>query len=121
MHQSSLQFAARITLLSTALFTVGAWHSANAASACKGLDETACAANTECRWQAGYARKDGAQIAAHCRAVPKKKEPAATPAPAAAPTPADAAPVAPAAVVPKTAVTAPPVATPAAPAPKTTP
>jgi hypothetical protein len=38
-----------------------------AASHCKGLAETACASDSSCRWVAGYERKDGRQVAAHCR------------------------------------------------------
>lgn len=40
---------------------------ANAASQCKGLSETACAADSSCRWVAGYVRKDGREVAAYCR------------------------------------------------------
>jgi hypothetical protein len=101
MSQLPLQLITRSILLSAAIFTVSAAQPVVAASACKGLDETACAANTECRWQAGYSRKDGSQVAAHCRASAKKKEPVAAP-PAAAPsapvaTPAPAAASTPAA------------------------
>lgn len=38
-----------------------------AASHCKGLAENACASDASCRWVAGYERKDGRQVAAHCR------------------------------------------------------
>ena len=38
-----------------------------AASHCKGLAETACASDSSCRWVAGYERKDGRQVVAHCR------------------------------------------------------
>jgi hypothetical protein len=73
-------------------------------SACQGLDQKACGAKaTECRWIAAVKRKDGKEVAAYCRslpksvkAAPKKVEPkAATPAPK-----APAAPRAPAAKAP---------------------
>ena len=51
--------------------TVGALlieaSNANAASQCKGLSETACAADSSCRWVSGYVRKDGREVAAYCR------------------------------------------------------
>jgi hypothetical protein len=40
---------------------------AGAASHCKGLSATACATDGGCRWVAGYTRKDGREVSAHCR------------------------------------------------------
>ncbi len=58
-----------------------------AASDCKGLEETACAGNPACTWTKGYTRSDGKAIAAYCKAKAGNKagaETAATPAPASA-------------------------------------
>ncbi len=44
-----------------------------AASECKGLDQTACAANTACTWASGYVRKDGKEIAPYCKSKGQKK------------------------------------------------
>ena len=38
-----------------------------AESACKGLSKSACGANSACVYVAGYARKDGTKVSAHCR------------------------------------------------------
>lgn len=38
-----------------------------AASACKGLSESACGANPSCAWMEGYTRKDGVKVSAYCR------------------------------------------------------
>jgi hypothetical protein len=62
-------FAASAALVS---FTVGA--PAFAASACKGLEQPVCETTETCRWQAGYTRKDGIEVASHCRSSGKKKE-----------------------------------------------
>jgi hypothetical protein len=68
-----------------------------AASECKGLDQTACGANPGCSWISGYARKDGKEVAAYCKSKGERKtgeEAAAAPAKApATPAQAPAAPV----------------------------
>ena len=48
---------------------------AAAPSPCKGLDETACKANTVCSWHKEGKSKTGAVIKAHCqkKSTPKKK------------------------------------------------
>jgi hypothetical protein len=51
-----------------------ACFSANAASPCKGLDETACRQDQSCRWVSGYTTKHGNSVAAYCRGVGKKSE-----------------------------------------------
>jgi hypothetical protein len=33
-----------------------------------------CETTEACRWQAGYTRKDGIEVASHCRSTGKKKE-----------------------------------------------
>ena len=38
-----------------------------AASPCKGLSESSCQSDDSCRWISGYVRKDGREVAAHCR------------------------------------------------------
>ncbi|NCC29667.1 MAG: hypothetical protein EOM22_16385 [Gammaproteobacteria bacterium] len=60
--------------LSAVMIGVAFTGSVFAASACKGLEETACVATEACRWQAGYTRKDGIEVASHCRSTGKKKE-----------------------------------------------
>lgn len=45
-----------------------------AASACKGLQEQACGKTAECSWVDPYTRKDGVQVAGHCRTKPAKKD-----------------------------------------------
>ena len=42
--------------------------SAQAASECKGLDQTACSSNPACAWVKGYVRKDNKEVAAYCKA-----------------------------------------------------
>lgn len=37
------------------------------ASSCKGLEESACGARTDCRWIDGYTRKDGVSVSGYCR------------------------------------------------------
>ena len=58
-----------------------------AASDCKGLEETTCAGNPACTWTKGYTRSDGKAVAAYCKAKAGNKagaETASTPAPASA-------------------------------------
>lgn len=60
--------------------------SIQAASDCKGLEETACTGNPACTWTKGYTRSDGKAVAAYCKAKTGNKasaETAATPASAA--------------------------------------
>jgi hypothetical protein len=89
MKSSRVFRFAPIALLSSMLITHLAWQPAHAESACKGLEQATCESNQDCRWQTGYARKDGVQVAGHCRALPHKKEvtthPAAAPPAAAVP------------------------------------
>lgn len=40
---------------------------ATAASACKGLDNSACSNNSSCGWVEGYQRKDGRSVKSFCR------------------------------------------------------
>ena len=40
---------------------------ATAASACKGLDNSACSNNSSCGWIEGYQRKDGRSVKSFCR------------------------------------------------------
>lgn len=58
-----------IAALATALgLVLGSPGVTLAESACKGLSEQVCAANTACIWASGYTRKDGVTVAAYCRA-----------------------------------------------------
>ena len=45
-----------------------------AASACKGLENQACAGNSACAWVEGYERKDGRKVSAFCRTAPGAKK-----------------------------------------------
>lgn len=58
---TGLRFAG--LLLTSALMS----QAAIGASHCKGLAETACSSDDSCRWVASYVRKDGREVAAHCR------------------------------------------------------
>ena len=62
-------------LISVALGTALALSSGpiNAASQCKGLENSACRANTSCSWVEGYKRKDGKSVNSFCRAKAKPK------------------------------------------------
>ncbi len=68
-----------------------------AASECKGLDQTACGVNPGCSWVSGYARKDGKEVAAYCKSKGEKQTgEAAANAPAKVPAAPSLAPAAPA-------------------------
>ncbi len=56
-----------------------------AASECKGLDQTACGANPGCSWVSGYKRQDGKEVAAYCKSKGEKKTGEEAAAPAQAP------------------------------------
>ncbi len=90
MKQLNLRFAL-ISLTSAAFCGVLAAAPAAAAdSACKGLDQAACAAAAGCGWTNEYTRKDGKTVAGYCRKAGKEGAAATTGAPA--PTPAAKAP-----------------------------
>lgn len=67
------------TILHSSIIAVGllgsllATSSATAASACKGLESSACSVNTSCGWVEGYERKDGRSVKAFCRTSSAKK------------------------------------------------
>ncbi|MDO6468740.1 hypothetical protein Q4498_11505 [Neptunomonas phycophila] len=44
---------------------------ASAASACKGISQSACDNSNSCYWVSGYKRADGASVKAHCRTKAK--------------------------------------------------
>lgn len=46
--------------------------SANAASACKGLEQSVCQTTENCGWVNSYSRKDGREVKAFCRTKAKK-------------------------------------------------
>lgn len=58
-----------LACLSVAVFVVAALAPVivSAASACKGIQQDACAAKGECLWVDGYVRKDGRSVSAHCK------------------------------------------------------
>lgn len=96
-----------VSLAAAALLSAVATIAA-AQPACKGLDPEACAA-ADCQWVKGYVKKNGKEVASHCRNKPQCAAPAvvapaaepsvegeATPAPTDATEPAaDAAPMCP--------------------------
>jgi hypothetical protein len=45
-----------------------------AASVCKGMPQESCETTENCRWQAGYTRKDAVEVSSHCRSSGKKQE-----------------------------------------------
>ncbi len=53
-----------LCLLFGALLSVG---TVSAESACKGMQQDACAAKEDCLWVSGYVRKDGRSVSAHCK------------------------------------------------------
>ncbi|MCG6985958.1 MAG: hypothetical protein LJE61_12270 [Thiocapsa sp.] len=68
------------TLRSTFLFTLSSAAIALAistqvlaASTCKALEQEVCETTEDCRWQAGYTRKDGIEVSSHCRSSGKMK------------------------------------------------
>lgn len=63
--RSSLIAGALLTLMMTSI-------SASAASACKGLETSACESSTSCRWVQSYKRKDGREVNAFCRSYSAK-------------------------------------------------
>lgn len=54
----------RLALLAGLVLAASA---ASAASQCKGMQQNSCVENTECTWVNGYTRKDGRQVASHCK------------------------------------------------------
>lgn len=49
------------------VFVLGYPLSAHSASACKGLEESACKGNASCTWVSGYTTKNGNTVSAYCR------------------------------------------------------
>lgn len=47
---------------------------AQAASACKGLDNSACGSTNACSWVDGYTRKDGKSVKSFCRTKATNKK-----------------------------------------------
>jgi hypothetical protein len=64
----------RLTTLGTLILSLSLCFgaaSAQAASACKGSEKSACERRGDCTWVKGYKRKDGVQVASHCKSKPK--------------------------------------------------
>lgn len=58
----------RVGVLTSSLFaSLMIASSASAASACKGLENSACSENSACGWVNSYQRKDGRTVKAFCR------------------------------------------------------
>ena len=56
--------------LITALALTLAGTSAQAESACKGLEKGPCEKNAACSWVDSFTRKDGVKVSGHCRSKP---------------------------------------------------
>lgn len=64
---NSTRFIKVGVLASSLLASLIIASSAPAASACKGLDNSACSASISCGWVESYQRKDGRTVKAFCR------------------------------------------------------
>jgi hypothetical protein len=49
------------------VFVLGFPFPTHSASACKGLEESACNGNASCIWVSGYTTKNGNTVSAYCR------------------------------------------------------
>lgn len=60
------------TAATTMMLTISIAAAPNvlAASACKGLSESACDKSKSCYWISSYKRSDGRKVSAHCRTKP---------------------------------------------------
>ena len=56
------------------VFVLGVPLAANAASACKGLEESVCKGNASCTWVSGYTTKNGNTVSAYCRSSGKQSK-----------------------------------------------
>jgi hypothetical protein len=72
--QSTKTRHAMICAVSAAVLSFALGGPVFAASACKGMEQESCETTENCRWQAGYTRKDGIEVSSHCRSSGKKKE-----------------------------------------------
>ncbi|MBK1643606.1 hypothetical protein CKO25_02820 [Thiocapsa imhoffii] len=85
MSQNQMSQTGHRTALLMSLFgavlILGVSTTTFAATVCKGMEQALCETSEECRWQAGYTRKDGIEVSSHCRGSGRKKEavPEATP------------------------------------------
>lgn len=83
MKNTQNQSKATSTIVRTGLIALSLTGSllvaspAAAASACKGLDNSACTDNTSCGWVEGYQRKDGRSVKSFCRIKSASKKPTA--------------------------------------------
>ena len=73
MKTTHTQTKARSTIARTSIIALSLIGSlivsgpASAASACKGLDNSACGSKSSCGWVEGYQRKDGRSVKSFCR------------------------------------------------------
>ncbi len=63
----STRFVRVGVLASSLLASLVIANPVSAASACKGLDNSACSASASCGWVDSYQRKDGRTVKAFCR------------------------------------------------------
>lgn len=68
----------KAVFLSGFLISMMLTGSANAASQCKGLENTACNSNNACSWVNEYERKDGRKVKGFCRTSSRGKAKAVT-------------------------------------------
>lgn len=63
------------SIIATGLFTLLVFGTqVNAASACKGLENSACNGASSCSWVDGYTRKDGKTVKSFCRTKATSKK-----------------------------------------------
>ncbi len=79
----NLSIASVSIRVATAAVLLGLSFTAGAASQCKGIEQNACSASSECTWVDSYERKDGRTVAAHCKSKPSRKSVSKAPAEAA--------------------------------------
>jgi hypothetical protein len=71
MASKGLTIAAALIAASTLALGAG---SAQAESACKGLEKAACDSKSTCAWVGGYTRKDKSKVSGYCRSKPSSKK-----------------------------------------------
>lgn len=69
MTRTTANLGTRLVLVAS---LIGA-PSAFAASACKGLERSACENKTNCLWVEGYKKQNGSQVSGYCRSSQRKK------------------------------------------------
>ncbi len=63
-----------VTLAALAICCVTAPVKAQAASECKGLEQTVCESHERCSWVNGYKTSKGKEVSPFCRKKPERKQ-----------------------------------------------